>query len=249
MTGLRTTASSSAASGACPSDCKEAMNQVMEDVNRIARTRGATERNAAITQAYRQLGQAQRQNHWIRLAGYVSTQGGCVMKMMERGTIGVSFTPLAPLFGEDLVNAQKALVDANTTIFTSVYPPNKFAHDCGFEKLKQCVASGEIEVSPQIMEALEKMDKGDLRGAADTMAYHEQVNVVQPVYERNRGAFEFMNRWENRIPGDQTSIPVSHTCSGDPVSIKGLDIQNPQDRVQYYRRLMTRMRQIEGMPP
>lgn len=156
----------------CPSNCKEAMDMVMEDVNRITRIDDAVDRNVAITQSYRDLGEAMPNNHWVRLAGYVSTQGGCAMKNFYP-----SHNPMmgsaAQTAGRVFVNpgdALDALKDANTTIFTSVYPPNKFMHECGYERLKQCVASGEIHVNEDLLAALEKLSRGDVKSAADLIA-------------------------------------------------------------------------------
>ncbi|WP_308916088.1 hypothetical protein, partial [Jannaschia sp. LMIT008] len=106
----------------------------------------------------------------------------------------------------------------------------------------------EIQVDGDLMDALGKLDDGDLAGAADAIAYHEQVEVVQPVYERHRDAFKFLSQVDGTIPGDQTSIPVSYECGGDtPVTLGDLEIREPLDRVKYYRRLMDRMREIEGI--
>ncbi len=80
MNDFSTTQGTGDAVQACPANCKDAMDMVMEDVNRIGRIEDAVDRNVAITQAYRDLGEAMPKNHWVRLAGYVSTQGGCAMK-------------------------------------------------------------------------------------------------------------------------------------------------------------------------
>ena len=142
-----------------------------------------------------------------------------------------------------------ALGDANLTIFESVYPPNKFMQTCGYEKLKECVENREIEVNEDIMTALGEIDAGNLRTGADLLAKHEQVDVVQPVYERHKETFEDLATAESWVPGDQTSIPVSYDCTRhDLVPLGDLDIAKPRDRVKYYGRLMDRMMTIEGLP-
>ncbi|WP_227272236.1 DUF2515 family protein [Roseobacter weihaiensis] len=234
----------------CPSNCREAMDMVMEDVNRITRIDDAVDRNVAITEAYKDLGAAMPNNHWVRLAGYVSTQGGCAMKNFypsENFWMGMG----AQTFGRAIVNpseALDALRDANTTIFTSVYPPNKFMHDCGYERLKQCVDSGVLDVDDRLMDALKEVDRGNLAEGADIMAEHEQMDVVQPVYERHKDTFDDMVTADGWVPGDQTSIPVAYECTRDDlVPLGDLEIQKPRDRVKYYRKLMDRMREIEGL--
>ena len=142
-----------------------------------------------------------------------------------------------------------ALGDANLTIFESVYPPNKFMQTCGYEKLKECVENHEIEVNEDIMTALGEIDAGNLRTGADLLAKHEQVDVVQPVYERHKETFEDLATAESLVPGDQTSIPVSYDCTRhDLVPLGELDIAKARDRVKYYGRLMDRMMTIEGLP-
>ena len=225
----------------CPSNCDEAMNLVMEDVNRITRVPDPLERNAAITQAYRNLGERSPFNYWIRLAGYVSTQGGCAMQQTQRFAAEI-------LINKE--NALEALMDANTTIFSSVYPPNEFMQRCGFEKLKECNDGGafEPEIDEDLMADLEALHNGNWRRAADLIAVYEQMEVVQPVYERHSRVFNQMENADNWVPGDQTSIPVSYECTRDNlVSLGNLEIQNPEDRVQYYHLLMDRTMQIEGL--
>ncbi|WP_227272234.1 DUF2515 family protein [Roseobacter weihaiensis] len=159
---------------------------------------------------------------------------------------------LAQTFGRAVVNpgeALDALRDANTTIFTSVYPPNKFMHDCGYERLKQCVAAGELVVDDRLMGALGELNSGNLKKAADLLAEHEQVDVVQPVYERHEDTFDDMATAESLLPRDQTSIPISYECTRDNlVTLGDLAIQNAEDRVKYYGKLMDRMKEIEGLP-
>ena len=231
-------------SKSCPSTCAEAMAMANAEVDQMRRVSNPIQRNIGITQSYQQLGKAMPDNWWVRLAGYVSVQGGCAMKRTQAWD--------AQTIGRAVVNPEDALAalgDANMTIFESVYPPNKFMHECGYERLKECVEKGEIDVDPEIMSSLEKINSGDLRGGADGLAEHEQVDVVQSVYDRHKGTFEDLATAESIMPGDQTSIPVSYQCTRDNlVSLGNLDISNPQHRVTYYGRLMDRMMQIEGLP-
>ena len=227
----------------CPENCTAALAQARSELDNIARMDGAIERNGAITSAYQSLGRDQPNNWWIRLAGYVSVQGGCAMQRTQAWD--------AQTFGRMLVDpedALNALGDANMTIFESIYPANKFMSDCGYERLRECVDSGEIEVNENIMNGLERINQGSLRDGADIIALHEQRDVVQPVYERHAHTFEDLRSAENWVPGDQTSIPVAYECTRDNlVPLGDLDIRDPFDRVDYYGLLMNRMMEIEGL--
>ena len=228
----------------CPSNCAEALALAQEEVNRIARIDDPLERNAAITRAYRSLGEAAPRNRWVRLAGYVSSQAGCAMERTQAWdaqTVGRVIL--------DPEDAMDALQDGNMTIFESVYPPNKFMQNCGFERLQECVASGEIDVPEELMEGLELVHRGELRRGADAIAEYEQNEVVQPVYQRHERAFGQMARAESWVPGDQTSIPVAYECTRDDlVDLGDLDISNSRHRVRYYHLLMDRMMRMGGTP-
>lgn len=51
------------------------------------------------------------------------------------------------------------------------------------------------------------------------------------------------------LPKDQTSIPIAYECTRDDlVTLGDLEIQNPIHRVQYYGKLMEKMREIEDLP-
>lgn len=245
-----THSNAAAPTATCPTDCKQAMALANREVDAAKRIADPVARNAAITQAYRSLGNAAPNNRWVRLAGYVSTQGGCAMKKFYP-----SYSPMmgsaAQTLGRAVVNPEDALdtlKDANTTIFASVYPPNKFMQTCGYRKLKECVDKGEVSVDPKLMEAFAKMDAGQYQAAADMIAEHEQVDVVQSVYERHKDTFDDMMTAESILPGDQTSIPVSYSCdSGTQVPLGDLKLQSPADRVKYYKKLMDEMKRIEGI--
>lgn len=220
---------------------------VMEDVNRINRIEDPLERNGAFNQAYRDLADAMPQNRWVRLASYVSTQAGCAMSRFYASETWTGVA--AQTLGRVIVNPTDAinmLEDANRTIFNSVFPPNKFMQQCGFEKLKECVENGELDVPSDLMEALERLDNGDVVGASNAIARHEQLSVVEPIYQEHRDTFEDMQSADGWVPGDQTSIPVSYECTRDNlVSLGDLDLGDANDRVTYYNRLMERMLEQE----
>lgn len=250
MNDFSTTQSPDSETAVCPDCCKALMDEVMEDVNKVARVPDAVDRNVAITQRYRDLGAAMPQNDWVRLAGYVSTQGGCAMKNFyfshKPGMATAAYT-----FGQAVVTPSEALETlraANTAIFTSVYPPNKFVEQHGYEELKKCVDAKAVDVSRELMDALGKLERGEKADAANLMAEYEQMKVVQPVYEQHADTFDDMMTADAiRFWADDTSIPISYECTRDNlVPLGELDITNPEDRVRYYSRLMKRMLKLES---
>jgi hypothetical protein len=251
--------SSTQPAGRCPDDCKQAMAIAQEDVDRIKRqgpaitdfdmanrsyreVPGEIVRNGHITRAYTQLARDMPQNDWVRLASYVSVQGGCAMRQFWNPS--QSGVPGAAGFAQ---NGLTALGQANVAIFESIYPPNRMAANCGIEKFLECVRSGEIRVNPAIVQAMERMQAGDNRGAANAIANYEQRNVVQPVYERWSGTFRAMEAVDSvNVFQDMTSIPIAKTCTRDNlVPLRG-SISDPNARVRYYGDLLDRMYEIEG---
>ncbi|RJL02854.1 DUF2515 family protein [Paracoccus siganidrum] len=242
MDDLSTTRAANDPVAGCECSCDRGWQDVQDEVNQALRSDDPLERNRQITAAYGRLAEADPRNIWVRLASYVSVQGGCAMQRTQAWD--------AQTVGRMVVNpseAMDALQDANRTIFSSIYPVVRFAQKCGAAQLRRCVESGAIQADSSLLDAMDKLEQGDLRGASDLIAEHEQVRIVQPVYERHAGTFRDLMRAESLMPGDQTSIPIAKHCTRDNlVSIDGLDIRNPQDRVQYYQRLVNRMLQQEG---
>ena len=150
------------------------------------------------------------------------------------------------LFDND--KAYEALGEANKTIFTSVFPPNLMVANCGYEKFKQCVDSGEIQVDETLVEAMAEKNSGNLRAAADALAEHEQVTIVQPIYDKYEDTFSGL-AWADTLDvfNDRTSIPIAYTCTRDNLVKLDGDLSNPQDRVVYYKKLLTEMKRIEGL--
>lgn len=252
MTDFSTAKSSVSPIQNCPDSCREAYDAVMDEVNDIARLDGPIARNEAITAAYEKLAQDMPQNDWVRLASYVSVQGGCAMQATQGYNIPYAPDGWIPRTASRVLvspeDALEALGAANLTIFSSIYPANRMVANCGYEKFRQCIESGEISVPTPIVKALEQMHNGDLRGAADTIAEYEQRDVVQPVYDRWSETFEDLADVEAWLPGDQTSIPIAKTCTRDDLVPLGGNISNWPDRVAYYRQLIDRMYEVEGTP-
>lgn len=76
-----------------------------------------------------------------------------------------------------------------------------------------------------------------------------KAEVVQPVYQHHAGTFGDLATAESLMPGDQTSILIAYECTQENlVPLGGLDIENPEDRVDYSHSLTDRMMKIEGLP-
>ncbi|WP_255011693.1 hypothetical protein [Roseovarius sp. M141] len=257
---LSTTSSSFSSVGTCPDNCEEAMAQAHDEVNQIRRQGpGAVDfnmaegsyrevpaevmRNGRITQAYSDLARDMPENHWVRLASYVSVQGGCAMRQFTNPS--QNWPGAVSDFPQ---NGLAALGDANVAIFESIYPPNRMAANCGIDRFLECVENGEIEVNENIVRAMKQMRDGDLRRAANTIARYEQEEVVQPVYARWPGTFQTMAAIDTvNVFQDMTSIPIARTCTRDGlVPLEG-SISNPRDRVDYYEALLNEMYRIEGI--
>ncbi len=243
MSALSTTKAAGSPVGACPADCREAYELVKNETDQTARLEPIA-RNRRITAAYEKLARDMPENHWVRLASYVSVQGGCAMQQTQ--TYKAEFGGM--VFGFDPDTSLRSLGEANQGIFSSIYPANRMVANCGYEKFLQCVESGEINVPPEIVTAVRQMQRGRLTDAANTIANYEQRSVVQPVYDKYAVNFAGLKRADDSFldPADRTSIPIAKTCTRDDLVKLDGDISNPEHRVAYYGKLLRRMYQIEG---
>lgn len=241
MNDLSTTGDACDPVAGCECSCDKGWADVQNEVNQALRSPDPLERNRQITAAYDRLARADPRNMWVRLASYVSVQGGCAMQLTQGA--GATVADYVPFLGFDPEKSLDALQDANRTIFSSIYPVVRFAQKCGAAQLRRCVESGAFEAHADLLRAMELLEQGRLREASDLIASHEQVRIVQPVYERHRNAFAGMSRADTLdLLNDRTSIPIARTCTRDGlVGIGSLDIRNPSDRVKYYERLIERM--------
>lgn len=244
MNDLSTTRAADDPVAGCECSCDRGWDDIQDEVNQALRSNDPLERNRRITEAYGQLAEQEPRNIWIKLASNVSVQGGCAMRRTQKWD--------AQTLGRMIVNpseALDALQDANRTIFSSIYPAARFAQKCGAEQLRKCADSGAITVPPELLNAIDVLEQGDLREASDMIADYEQRIVVQAVYERHADTFDDLMTAESWVPGDQTSIPIAKTCTRENlVPIDGLDIRKPVDRVNYYERLIDRMLSMESGP-
>lgn len=240
------------AKGVCASCCQSKIKVIDDQTKKIASIQDPIERNAAITQAYTAVAAQDLQDRWVKLASIVSAQGGCAMKQVGGVRSWLSWKqPLDDASGASFSNNMyHALGDANKGIFSDIYPVAAYKAKYGWASLKECYASEGKPLQPELEDAFDKMDKGNLDGAADRIAAFEQTKVVQPVYDRYSGTFTEMkvaSAIQKPITGKNLyDIPVSTTC-GDPNTIPFAgNISDSKNRVDYYRALMNALKRNQG---
>lgn len=242
-----------AAGDVCERCCKNRIKEISDETNRIRNIQDPIERNKEITRAYNAVAAQDPQNRWVKLASIVSVQGGCAMQQVKDARsylpsfkdwldekTGVSFTK----------NMYQALGEANKSIFSDIYPYAAYRAKYGTENMKKCYAEEGKPIPPELEDAFDKMDRGELNAASDAIAKFEQMKVVQSVYDQYSGTF-----WEMKAASSVQEwftgknlydIPLSTTC-GDPntVPFEG-DIAKGSDRVAYYQALMSRLKAQQG---
>lgn len=245
-------AGSANAKGLCESCCKGQIKAIDDQTLKISAIDDPIQRNAAITQAYTDVAALDPQDRWVKLASIVSAQGGCAMKQVDSIRSWLSWKqPLDDATGASFSNNMyHALGDANQDIFKSIYPIAAYKAKYGWANLKACYAAEGKSLQPELEKAFDDMDKGDLDRAADRIAKFEQMQLVQPVYDKYSGTFTEM-KWVSAIPKlfsgkNLYDIPLSTTC-GDPDTVPFAgDISKGADRVDYYRALMDALKRQQG---
>lgn len=231
----------------CPEDCKGNWSRIDGEIQRIEKIKDPRERNKAITGKYKEIAEMNPENRWARLASYVSAQAGCGMERTDDAD--------AQTLGRVFVNpedAKKALADGNITIFKSVARPFLYVNTYGYDSLDHCLESAPQPPIPnELVKAMRIMQEGELRRAADMIAEHEQVDVVEKVYERHQETFADIDsfdtsRWDFfDTTRDRQSIPLSHDCTNeDRVPLDG-PLSVPKNRVKYYHKLMNELEAME----
>ena len=245
-------AGNGSASGVCEPCCKSRIKEIDDQTQKIASIKDPIERNKAITQAYTDVAAQDPQDRWVKLASIVSAQGGCAMKQVSGVRSWLSWKqPLDDATGASFTNNMyHALGDANKGIFSDIYPVAAYKAKYGWKNLKECYAAEGKPIQPELEDAFDKMDKGDLNGGADGIAKFEQMKVVQPIYDKYSGTFTEMGffSWVQKpFSGKKLfDIPVSTTC-GDPDTVPFAgDISKGADRVDYYHALMDKLKQQQN---
>lgn len=231
----------------CPGKpCDQLWADVKKQVQKTAAMTDPFARNRQISAQYAQLYETNHNLQWVGLGSIVSRQAGCAMEKAKDKSESW-LPPIAKPAG----SAFHALADANRDIYSDIYPAAKFYNDNGLERLKACNTgpNGRPMVSPKLVSALEQIDHGtpqSVRAGSDQIANFEQRDVIQDqvysnpeykkAFEGNETAYKY---YYGRPFGAQApELPLSSQCGqGTPVPFKG-SINNPDDRVGYYKALM-----------
>jgi uncharacterized Zn-binding protein involved in type VI secretion len=157
------------------------------------------ERNKIISGAYADLYLKNPDFKWAGLAAYASKQVGCAMDFAkERAGTGKPANPYHAVhsLSAELQDSYQYTYDmlgiGNRALFLDVYPLHRFFQEQGFAKLAKCGAERRPPVNAQAMDAFRAMDlyrkTGDkkyLDQSVKSLAYHEQVSVLQrEIYSR-----------------------------------------------------------------
>ncbi len=240
------------AKSVCVSCCHSKVKDIDDQTEKIASIKDPIERNKAITQAYSDVAAKDPQDRWVKLASIVSAQAGCAMKQVGEVRSWVAWKqPLDDVSGMSFSNnLYHALGDANKGIFVDIYPVAAYKAKYGLASLKECYASEGRYLKSALLEAFDKMDRGDLEGASNDIAKFEQKSVVRNVYDQYSGTFselKLASAIQKPFTGkDLFDIPLSTIC-GDPNTIAFVgNLSNGDDRVGYYNTLMAALKKDQG---
>jgi len=194
------------------------------------------ERNRLINRKYAGLYRDLPENRWAGMATVVSAQVGCSMQLMSV----VAGGDRPGFLAAELDMCIRALGEGNVAIFKKLYPPLRMVARYGYDRFLNCVASGAINPPDALVEGIKALKNGSIDKAADIIIKYEQKVVAQPVYEKHKHAFAFMQ--DAAVAGrylgrDFESIPLSTHCGGSEKIPFGGDITSADDRIDYFRRL------------
>jgi hypothetical protein len=156
-------------------------------------------------------------------------------------------------------DAYDALGEANRSIFGDIYPNHRFYELYGWDGVMQCGDYPGHKIPQDLKDAFKKMEDANIRWGADKartlreasnkIAEYEQKVVVQKaVYgvDRFKKVLESNEYWSSswRTPlgwfaGAKTpQLALSAECGGGESILFDGSINNPDDRVNYYHKLM-----------
>ena len=151
---------------------------------------------------------------------------------------------LAQTLGRVLVDPNKAteaLGAINKEIFLKIYPYAACVADHGAKQFRACAERAGWSIPSLLTDAFDNLEKGRLREAANDIAEYEQRVIVPPIYNRYADVFRDIKFGDHFDPYNNTSIPLSYDCNhGKPIPFDGT-IDNTDDRISYYGKLMNAM--------
>jgi hypothetical protein len=152
----------------------------------------------------------------------------------------------------------------NMSVFLDIYPLHRFYELCGLEQLKTCIGERQSikdkvkwpvsdqvlpfgKVFPQIVDGFTLLERNDLLGSVRQLAYHEQVNVLQPVmYDDTltRAALDANQlAWASELPGadfNEIQVTLAAQCAAKPIPYTAwfpretnVHLYNPAQRMKF----------------
>lgn len=157
--------------------------------------------NARINAAYAYLWLTDHRFQWAGLAAFASKQVGCGLlhssEMIQRASVSGSIAVVDKFAGKGAQHMKKQLAIANRSLFLDVYPLHRFYTLRGIGGIRKCLDDRQLirvkvkwEVAgklpfgqpfKEIRAAFEAIERGDIAESVRQMAWHEQINVLQPV--------------------------------------------------------------------
>ena len=241
-------------------DCNAKWDAVDAETKPIVDEPDHQKRNKMITEKYASLYKKNNDYEWAALAGVVSRQAGCNMvdAQQARGN-WIAGGDGSLIKSGSAKDAYDALGEANRNIFKDIYPNHRFYDLYGWEALLRCSNAAGHRVPDSLKEAFKKMEEAKsktgaekaraIREASDKIAEYEQAVVVQnSVYsvERFKNVLDSNEYWSSGLTSPLGSffgaktpqISLSSECgANNPIMFDG-SINNPNDRVNFYHKLM-----------
>lgn len=157
-------------------------------------------RNRAISAAYAGLFLSNQDFVWAGLAAYASKQVGCAMdsashaidvggKLAGASVPAAMVSPVAGLgmagYGGGAAGAaaytRDMLGKGNRDLFMDIYPIHRFYQEEGFARMKACAGARRPPLEPEALAGFEALARGDRHEHLEQIAYHEQLNILQPL--------------------------------------------------------------------
>ncbi len=153
-------------------------------------------RNRAISAAYADLYLKNPDFVWAGLAAYASKQVGCAMDSATHAiNVGGKLLPgvaLLPPVGPGIAAygggaagaaayTRDMLGKGNRELFMDIHPIHRFYQEEGFERMKACAGARTPPLEPEALAGFEALTRGDHKESLKQIAFHEQLNILQPL--------------------------------------------------------------------
>jgi len=125
-------------------------------------------------------------------------------------------------------------------IFAAMYPALRTAADQGYEQFLKCYKAGAFgkDVPKAIADAIESLQAGEIRDAANFLVHYEQEEVARQTYVDYEAAFASLKKVNDIAMWagiNLQSVPLSLYCSSDDYRIPFTkDLTNENDRIDYF---------------